>query len=385
MFPRSVADAIKEAKQMQRKPTKAVVLFEDDPTLLRTRKAQLEKAFGKVVPITPFESNVLLAGGPDVPLEQKLASTLESARFHHGVIGLIVCDMALERYGASQATSSTVVSAAAEALGVPICLYEAGDKGPLFSLDRRRKWGKGLIIVDENSESFGRECAGLYHGFCHIERELAKIPAKDFAKSMPAEILARILEKPEETDRIALYGAGEQSPLSELLPYYDARRRNILELRKRFHRALGNWLYTSILRFPGIAVNEIAAASYLNISRKDFDRPGVQSIFSKAAYRGPFFECGRWWWRRGLDAMLAAARCRTGLEYAGKRGMKGLKPSACSEGSRPHAAGYYCMITEAPVCEEHSRGGISWFPGGADLARVSRRQYEKMGPFMGLY
>jgi hypothetical protein len=45
-------------------------------------------------------------------------------------------------------------------------------------------------------------------------------------------------------------------------------------------------------------------------------------------------------------------------------------------------AGYYCMLRELPVSFENSKGGLPWFPRGADLARVSRSAYEQLGPWL---
>jgi hypothetical protein len=242
---------------------------------------------------------------------------------------------------------------------------------------------QGEIVVEPSLDSFGLVCAGLYRGFEAIRVALNKIKVQTFAKMTPPDILAHILGKKEELDHIALYAAGEQGVLLELLPYYDQSSPNTTEIRDRYHRMLGNWLYNSILRFPGILVGEVAAASYLGIAVGDFKKQPVQKLFEKAAYSGPFADCDKWWWRRGLDKIIVAEKCETGFAYAKKR-RKRVSPCQCVEGGHSQA-GYYCMIRRQPVCEEHSRGGISWFPGGADLARVSRSQYDKIGPFLGLY
>jgi hypothetical protein len=243
---------------------------------------------------------------------------------------------------------------------------------------------QGEIVVDStDSRAFGQVCVGLYRGFEAIRKVLNKIEKQDFRNMTPPDLLAYILGRKEELDRIALYGAGEQNALQELLPYYKSSTSDVSVIKARYHRLLGNWLYNSILRFPGILVNEVAAASYLGIAVKDFTEKSVQRLFEKAVYMGPFSDCGKWWWRRVLDKIIADGNCATGSEYAKKKGRE-VKPCRCAEGNH-YKTGFYCMILERPVCEEHSRGGISWFPGGADLARVSSSEYEKIGPFLGLY
>jgi hypothetical protein len=363
-----------------------IVLFEDDETIMDERKLQLANALPRSVRVVPFP-NTALPKRKGVALEDRLATVLSSPDYSNGRIGLIICDRSLERYDVLQVASETLISAVAYRLSIPICLYERGDKTERWSLDQRRPWEKGGIIVDEESKQFGPECAVLYAGFQEIRRALMAIPSIDFDKMTPADVLARILGRPEETDRIALYGAGEQGMLTELLTFYDEQAGGIKALReKRYPCVLGYWLYTSILRFPGILVDLSACSSYLNIHPDDLIKPATARLFAEAKYKGPFADFRPWWWRRNLDAILSKAQCQTGLEYAKKKGIKRIRPCLCCEADGGHhPAGFHCMITEKPICEEHSRGGISWFPSGADLARVSEREYKKIGPFLGLY
>jgi hypothetical protein len=357
-----------------------IVLFEDDPKRQDEPVTQIQKALhgsGRVAVFKDEDLDATIKG----PAEARLVELLKSKKYNHGQIGLIVCDRDLTMYAKTNAQSDRVVSEVAERLGVPICLYEARSGVGLVPLATLGRWKQREIVVEASDPLFGQKCAGLYRGFERIRVDLQKIK-RDFKKMTPSDILARILHKEEELDQIALYGAGEQGILMELLPYYDQSRSNTSAIRGRYHRVLGNWLYNSILRFPGIFVNEAAAASYLGIAVKDFAKKQVQKLFEKALYVGPFADCGKWWWRRELDRTIAAARCETGFEYVNR--VEQVRPCHCSEGNHPKA-GYYCMILQKPVCEEHSRGGISWFPSGADLARVSSSEFDKIGPFVGLY
>lgn len=366
-----------------------IVLFEDDENTRAKRKEQIEKALRGSVRVVPFQ-DVALPGDKTRAFEDRLAHHLSSPEYNNGSIGLIVCDKALDRYGKLQVASETVVSAAARTLGTPTCLYERGGDRKGVSLKQRKPWEKGEIIIDEESGHFGLECAALYTGFQEIRRTLGNLPIAKFKKTTPADVLVSILKKPEEMDRIALYGAGEQEILSELMTYYTPHMPdNAKELKLRHYpRVLGNWLFSSILRFPGILADVNAAGSYLNISPDDLrDNRVVKRLFKNAEYRGPFAQDDtdwQWWWRRDLDVLLAKAGVSSGIELAKKAGIRNVHECLCYEGN-DHPAGFLCMISHSPVCEEHSRGGISWFPGGADLARVSKREYEKIGPFLGLY
>jgi hypothetical protein len=358
-----------------------IVLFEDDPDRQNEHKAQIKKALNGSGRVVVFEDEE--ATGISGPAEARLMELLKSERYNHGEIGLIVCDRDLTRFEKSSTQSDRVVSEAAEQLGIPICLYEARGATGLLPLATIGRWKQKEIVVEASDPLFGQKCVGLYLGFEQIRAALNKIKKQDFKNMTPPDILTHILGKKEELDHIALYGAGEQDALQELLPYYKSSNSDASAIKARYHRLLGNWLYNSILRFPGILVNEVAAASYLGIAVKNFSEKSVQKLFEKAVYMGPFSDCGKWWWRRVLDEIIATGNCATGFEYAKKKG-KQVGPCWCAEGSHFNT-GFYCMILEKPVCEKHSRGGISWFPGGADLARVSLSEYQKIGPFMGLY
>jgi hypothetical protein len=61
-----------------------------------------------------------------------------------------------------------------------------------------------------------------------------------------------------------------------------------------------------------------------------------------------------------------------------------VKECKCSVDNTSRA-GYYCMITEKPVSDKNSKGNISWFPSGADLARIAKPEFDKLAPWIGLY
>ena len=129
-------------------------------------------------------------------------------------------------------------------------------------------------------------------------------------------------------------------------------------------------------------MNETAAASYLNIDCADFKKPKVQALFSKAKYVGLFAELGPWWWRHMLDDILDKSDCADGKEFADKNKEK---VHSCLDPVSKEQAGYYCMLTKSPVSAENSRGGISWFPSGADIARIRKDKFEEITALVGMY
>jgi len=367
---------------MSKSTKPAVVLFEYIAKEQSDRKTKIERALGKAATVLVYTGKKdKRPGGTSV--ETSLKNLLSSKDFNDGNTGLIVSDRELGRYE-SGVISDSVVLTVAEKMGIPICLYERGSKKS-GKLGQLKQWKIKEIVVDGDSDNFGIECAEVFFGFNEIVRKLGGIPSKVFKKMTPPEILASILDREEEADRIALYGTGEQSVLLEILAYVDESiKDHVPELKKRYPRILGNWLYTSLLRYPGILLNKVAVESYLNIHDDDFSSPKISDLFKKAIYKGPFSDLGSWWWRRELDRILENSQCESGLVYAKKKGNKKVRYCPCMEGSN-HPAGCYCMITEKPVCRDHSHGGISWFPRGSDLAMISDREYKKIGPFVGLY
>jgi len=283
--------------------------------------------------------------------------------------------------------SGTTVATVADNMGFPLCLYARGEGRPHGEelLKSLAPWEKKRIIVESDSEKkISEQCAHIYRAFTEIENGYLKLADKD--RATPASALSNILKQPGLEDRIALYGSGEQGLLQEIMPF---QKKNDSagtksELTKRMPRILGNWLYTSILRFPGILANEVAAASYLNISLKDFKKTAVNELFRMAKYRGPFSGLSDWWWRHKLDNILFRDDCEDGLAYTKLKNIPGkIKP--CNDPKTNKRAGYYCMVTGQPVSDENSKSGISWFPSGADLARIRSDKFDELAPWIGLY
>jgi len=299
---------------------------------------------------------------------------------------LIVCDKDLSTLGEQFiGLSGTTVAGVSDNLGFPLCLYARGEaevRGEEL-LKSLAPWEKKRIILEFKTEKeLAKECASIFKSFSEIRRIYDSL--RDPERATPAAALSRVLNQPGIEDRVALYGSGEQGLLAEIMPFYKATdgMATKLELTKRMPRILGNWLYTSILRFPGILVSDIPAASYLNIDPNDFKKFEIRKLFEKAKYKGPFAELSNWWWRHLLDAILERNDCDDGLTYASQ---KGYEVAPCLDPQTKDRAGYYCMVTTNPVSVENSKGGISWFPSGSDLARIRKDKFDELAPWIGLY
>ena len=300
-------------------------------------------------------------------------------------LGLIVCDKELGSYANLTGFSATAVASAAMQRGLPFCQFSrqaADDEREFERFKRLRQWSSSEITLDGlEPKDWAPQVGSLFAGFEFLRAEYDNVAP---TQNTPAAALAAILRKPESESRIALYGSGEQAFLKEILTFYDPDQPDMDALQKRMPRILGNWLLLSILRFPGILVNLLAAASYLNVDPKAFLQEGVQQLFDRARYTGPFceLELGPWWWRSELDALLGEAGWDDGRAYCDKAG---ATVGPCLDPHSGERAGYYCMLTRAPVSASNSCGDISWFPSGADLARIRKDKFEQITALVGMF
>jgi hypothetical protein len=358
-----------------------IVLFEDDEKTgpqLQQRILKKLKRKGDVSLFTPARKRM----DRYPPYEDRLAAEVQTRKYHHAT--LWVTDRDLSRTPEYRGLSEAVVSKVAAQFGVPICKYARGTADDDV-FERQRNWGDAQVILESSDlDALASEIAILANGFQTIAKKLDRLlhdKTGDVDVRTPADVMAHLLERPSDAGQIALYGSGDQKMVSEILPFADGATGR-KELKARLPSLLGYWLYDSLLRFPGILMNSVAAASYLNISVATFEKPRVRRLFNAALYRGPFSDpVDPHWWRRDTDDLLLKAGASDGNEYAHTK-LK-IKIPPCLDGSR--RAGLYCMVKKVPVSEENSVGNISWFPPGADLARVRKDVYDQMGPWLGLF
>jgi len=314
--------------------------------------------------------------GDDGTYESRLAEDLQKAP--NAPIDLIVADRDLSSYrprytGLSEATVRRV----ADALGVPECGYARGERADDPEYIKRGEQSEACIRLPlKPIDEFARRIVAIAKGFQSIASRVRAMP--DATKQPPAKLLARILDKPEYADKISLYSSGDKNRLMILR---EAGASN--DKSQRLACLLGYWLWDSVLRFPGVTVGVTPASSYLNILHEEFrDNERIQVLFAAAKYTGPFADAKKpMWWRGMLDDIVAHSGLRDGREFAAKELRVDIPPSQCCEDPR-RTAGYYCMINQKPVSAENSKGGLPWFPRGADLARVSKTKLEELGPWL---
>lgn len=354
-----------------------IYLFEDDERHSQEIKECLSKQFNNKVEITCFDPNRPRERNAtyEQEIELKLTDDNLSSR-----IGLIACDKELGMYQDYPGLSAHAISVVARNLGIPFCQYSRRPTGR--ELDRYvalQRWdSEDVTLAGSGSKEWAREMSILFRGFEDIKK-LFGVPGMN--KLDPYVALATIMGRESAANRIALYGSGDRSVMSEIFTFIVSNEQdNQNAMMQRIPRVFGSWLCLSLLRFPGLLVNQVACASYLNIEQSEFNRRDVQEPFDGAVYSGPFADLGQWWWRDGLDYMLADSGACDGREYLS---LRGIDVNACVDMDTGLRAGYYCMITQQPVSMSNSKGNINWFPAGADLARIHKSTFEQITALVG--
>ncbi|MFO0941917.1 MAG: hypothetical protein U0930_14295 [Pirellulales bacterium] len=349
-----------------------LILFEDTESQATSLLTAIRK--WPAVEVLHFQGDV---GGVSATYEKKLQVALQGNAYLHP--DLIVADRDLSKTPGYGGLSEGTVRRVAETLGIPECSYARNNEVSLIGASEKRE-ANIVVSIANGEDACARQLVSIASGFKCIRAKLDAMQHEPLIGGSVGKTLAAILDKPEYTDKIGLYASGDQHRLHLVLKSRgddsDARIRNLTCF-------FGYWLWDSILRFPGLLVNPVAASSYLNIHVEEFGNLDVQDLFVSAIYEGPFADAmpDKHWWRGMLDDILFDANAEDGRDYASVKLGRTLRASQCCEDSQMNA-GYYCMLSHQPVSFANSKGGLPWFPRGADLARVSNSQDEELGPWL---
>lgn len=351
-----------------------VLYFEDTPATAAEILPALTEQLGDVAAVEHFVATEDTEDMFDTRLQTEILARQAAGKD----IVFIVSDADLSRIPLFKGLSDANIRKVSTALGIPSAYYSSNLTG--LSFLKADQAGDGKILLDKSDiKNLATEVNALVRGFMAITADLAKIKNLESGARPQdsAALLASLLGRPELENRVRLFISGDQRMGAELLssPDHDLRRQSCI---------FGTWIYDSLLKYPGLVVNAVAAASYLNISEEDFNVPDVRSLFHGAVYEGPFAcESRQLWWRDQLDELLLEEDADDGAVFATTRIGRAVAPCKCS-GSGEAPAGFYCMITKKPVSDDYSVGGISWFPPGADLARIVTTKYDELAPWLGL-
>lgn len=352
-----------------------IILFDDIPEQREEILRALEREVGARGEVRAFVAGAAgIAGGTH---ESRLVADLSSTQ--NADASLIVADRDLTGY-TEQYTglSESQVRLVTSELGIPECAYARGEDADDYVERAEQEEACIRLSLKPDLASFAKRVAAVAEGFAEISNKLSARGQDPGKRSLGSE-LAEILGKPGCADKISLFASGDQNRLASMERARKAGTQ--VDKKRRLACFLGYWLWDSVLRFPGVVVNEVAASSYLNIHETEF-KGDVEALFSAARYRGPFAAAkDPLWWRDVLTDIYGEDDCPDGRSYAEKKLGRIVQRSECCEDPSKNA-GYYCFLRRRPVSLELSKPGLPWFPRGADLARVSQSAYEELGPWV---
>lgn len=354
-----------------------IILFDDIAQNRAEVKTALITAFGSTADVQEFEPGVskVMNGTYEHRIKADLMTTPNDRA------DLILADRDLSAYSPTYTgLSEATVRRVADDIGIPECGYARGEReGDQEYIKTGEQREECIRLPLKPLDQFALRVSGITNGFAQIRGQIEGALERIGSRPSAAKLLAIILGKPEYADKIALYASGDQNRLASVL---EVRGKDD-DRCQRLACLLGYWLWDSVLRFPGVTVGEIPASSYLNIRKDVFrDDSELQALFSSALYAGPFSQAKiKMWWRGMLDDLVAESGAADGRELAARLLRREIPRSECCEdANRP--AGYYCMLREEPVSFENSKPGLSWFPRGADLARISASKLDELGPWL---
>jgi hypothetical protein len=356
-----------------------IILFDDMQENSDAVLAALRSELAGNGSVLPFAAGA--GGKKEGTFEERLELDLTIAP--NAPIDLIVADRDLSSYAPDYTgLSESTVRRVADMVGVPECGYARGERADDNEYIKRGEQRESCIRLSRkpNDAAFAKQVVAVGNGFAEITKKLSEM-MEPAARKSPGRMLASVLGKPEYAEKISLFASGDQGRLGALAAVRgskDAGERN-----RRLACVLGYWLWDSVLRFPGVVLNEVAASSYLNIRLDEFrQNERIRQLFAGAIYAGPFAAAKpTLWWRGMLDDLVAEAGAADGRVYAAmKLGTAIARSECCEDASKP--AGYYCFLSERPVSLENSKPGLPWFPRGADLARVCKSRYAEDEPWL---
>lgn len=349
-----------------------ILLFEDDELESEKIKKRLKSLVDESTDIKDIIREELM----EVEQYHERVSALDDY-IKSNNIGLVILDQEITKY-AGRYVSPADITQLCKLSGIPLLAYSNNESD---MIDRIKKWGERRILIDEvlDPEEIATFAANIFNGFKLLSDGYTGF--REGSNKNPFDILFEVMKAPESSHtQIKLYATG----YFDVMPENDEIEE---EMKKHFPTLLGYWIYNSLFRFPGVLLNEVAAASYLGIDEEKYSKnEEIRNLFAEALYTGPLGELRKYWWKDKLDTLLAEAEIEDefpGLIYLKKNEITDVNPVKCSHDGE-EGAGYYCIISSKPVCDDHSEGNISWLPSGASLSRISHKVMDKLGPWYPL-
>jgi hypothetical protein len=356
-----------------------ILLFDDIVEHLTEVHGYIAAALGQDGRVVSFPllTTADKSGGEPRTFEKRLEEILSPDRRE---ISLIVADRDLSRATNFIGLSEPTIRRVCDVIGVPECGYARGETEDILAyVELGDKREECIRLALNPYERFAAQVVDIAKSFAWLEAKVAEV-VKGVARLSPAKLLANVLGAPDQVEKIALFAVGDKNRLGDIPRW---RKAAPDEQHRRLACMLGYWLWDSVLFFPGLVVNDVAASSYLNIELNCFRTDHkVQAVFESARYNGPFSVArGPLWWRGKLDEIVSQSELDDGRAMASTTLNRDIPQSQCCV-DPTISAGFVCMLSNKPVSSKHSTGNVLWLPRGADLARASHKMLDDVGPWL---
>jgi hypothetical protein len=353
-----------------------ILVFEDDNENYKKIAEPLKSLVDEdTYSIQRFDGSI--APPEDTETSDKFVSLVKEKIRSPKYAALVVLDWDLTMY--RNGVSRTHVQRACQELGVPLCAYHR-DEGLYSNPDELQDYEEDIIKIDkkEGDQAAAEAFATIAQGFSTIYEALSE-PEELQPKSMLYDILGAPSVAESKLDQYSLGQSGTIGIAKSAESDEDRIR--------RMATFFGYWVHNQLLEYPGVLLNYVSAASYLGIDPQQFrENNTIQETFSDAQYEGPFSDLGQWWWAPLVDEVQAEhmepgdGQLIKGEPLFERIGVEDFTHVQCTMGHK--GAGYYCIMREEPVCEDHSVQPSNWIPMGATHSRITEEDYDKLSSWM---
>lgn len=216
---------------------------------------------------------------------------------------------------------------------------------------------------------------GVVESFKQIQTQIEK-PEQNKLGLSPSQILAAMLKVPDLDIDLLGYSGANFFFFGDLV---DSTQEAGGQFNARSYASqLGYWVANYVLMFPGPILNDGATAAYLGITKNDVTKDEVRKLLKDALYDGPFSTTGPYYIRRNIDQILTDAKLS---DFSALCSTKHVKLDDETGGNK---LWYYCVVNDAPIAAEDSRGPFDWIPRGADICRIKKDTYDKLAPWLNV-
>lgn len=274
------------------------------------------------------------------------------------------------------------VQALCKERGIPLCVYHRNE-GHFADPQELKEYEEDLIPIDvkEAAVDVADAVLTIAKAFTDIHSAI-----KANTVSTMHDALYESMDVPTSAEaQMEQYSMGQSTALRVAKEELDEAERNRI-----ISTFIGYWIHNQLLEYPGVLLNQTATASYLGVDHEEFKASTeCQEALKEARYRGPFSDLSRedWWWTNRLDDLrLDLPPAEEGGLLSGPELFRelcdvDLGEVRCVE-NEENRGGYYCILTEKPVCEDHSKQPQGWIPVGATRSRISDSKYEEVTSWM---